>query len=77
MIAFGKLCNELQEIKDEMTAADLPIGELSPAEMRAELEARGLRRQNDREQEFQRRKSRRRLKRHYSKKEPHRTRPAR
>ncbi|MCI0338898.1 MAG: hypothetical protein L0226_15095 [Acidobacteria bacterium] len=67
MIKLGKLCANLQQIKDEMMADALPadIRGLTASELAAELEVRGVDPEMDREQEYQRRKSQRRLKRYY------------
>jgi hypothetical protein len=67
MIKLGVSLPELQRVADEMTAADAPADfrGLSPAEQRAELEARGIEPTTDREQERRRRQARRQQSRHW------------
>jgi hypothetical protein len=66
VVKLGELMPELQHIADEMSADTAPadLAGLSPAQLRAELLARGIE-QPDRAQEKQRRKSKRRLAKYY------------
>jgi hypothetical protein len=67
MIKLGTLCPELQRIADEMAGDNAPadLRGLSPAEQRAELEARGIEPTTDRDRERRRRHAKRQKARHW------------
>jgi hypothetical protein len=73
MIKLGTLFPVLQRLADEMAADDAPpdLGSLSPASLRAELEARGIEPTTDLDRERERRRCRRRV-RHFERRRENR-----